>query len=195
MRRLRGVLKFCQVLCLLFSHSVLAGGGPLCGPECLYTAMFALDVDPGAYHLFLDRFGNLDERGTTLGRLEEFARERGLYTLTVQTSLKNLQARASEHPFACIAHIDGNHFVLIGDVLPKAVWVTDPPGQSEIAAALFQSRWKGHALLLATHPLLPEEDIHARSYEMRMWSLVAGMGLLGSGLVLMVRRWIRDRCV
>jgi ABC-type bacteriocin/lantibiotic exporter with double-glycine peptidase domain len=164
------------------TRPIPAASDPLCGAECLYTALVALGVDPGNYADFLQTVGPLDPRGLTLGRLAELAEERGLSTFLVETSLKNLRRRYDEPPFACLAHVDGDHFLLIGDVQPQTVWTIDPPAESEVAAAVFEKRWRGHALLLSRQPLRPDADLPVPRNLWSLNGLVIAGGCLALGL-------------
>jgi ABC-type bacteriocin/lantibiotic exporter with double-glycine peptidase domain len=168
-----------------------AAPDPLCGAECLYTALVALDVEPGNYADFLQKAAPTDPRGLSLGRLAELAEERGLSTLLVETSLANLRRRRDEPPFVCLAHVDGDHFLLIGDIQPQTVWTIDPPAEREVAAAVFEQRWRGHALLLSRQPLRPEDELPvARAWWWLGGPLIAVGGLmLGVGFFL----WRRQR--
>jgi ABC-type bacteriocin/lantibiotic exporter with double-glycine peptidase domain len=159
--------------------SVSAASDPLCGAECLYTALVALDVEPGNYADFLQQAAPTDPRGLSLGRLAELAEERGLSTLLVETSLANLRRRRDEPPFVCLAHVDGDHFLLIGDIQPQTVWTIDPPAEREVAAAVFQQRWRGHALLLSRQPLRPEAELPVA----RDWWWLGGPLIAVGGLI------------
>jgi ABC-type bacteriocin/lantibiotic exporter with double-glycine peptidase domain len=172
------------VMQALAGLSVRADPNPLCGPECLYTALLTLKVDPGNYADFLDKVGDVDARGTSLGRLAELAAEYGVSTLAVETSLENLRRRQAGPPFACIAHVDGDHFVLIGAVEDKAVWTINPPGEGLVAAPAFAQRWNGQALLLSLSPLVPEEQLPAPGTRWLSWAIA-----IAAGAVLMVGVW------
>lgn len=191
-------MKIWSLIVVFASTALLTNGAapadpqPLCGPECLYTSLVALGVDPGTYSSFLERIGGPDARGTSLGRLGEIAREFNLSTLEVETSLENLRARRGGQPFSCIAHVDGNHFVLVGDVDAKSVWSIDPPREGLVAAPVFQQRWKGHALLLSRTALTPEEDLsRAGGFRFGWLALIAAGAIVAGGLSYWTwrRRW------
>jgi len=128
----------------------------LCGIKCLYVGLLTLGVEPGKYGDFVEKHGDIDARGMSLGRIDEIARKYQVHTLGVNTSLEDLRRRTGQ--FVCIAHVDGNHFVNIGDVTDKEVWIVDPPGEGAVARGLFAKRWKGTALLISTSPLEVESS-------------------------------------
>lgn len=167
--------------CMIASVNVCYGAGnPHCGPQCLYTAMTAIDVNVGEYADFLQTFGLIEARGTSLIPLADMAEQHGLQTLLVKTTLDNLRTRGQNARFACVAHLDGNHFVLIGDVQENRVWIVDPPAETEVASAALLARWKGHALLLAKEPLVREEDLPSPT---RMWTIWTAGGFAFSLIV------------
>ena len=148
---------------------------PLCGVKCLYSGLVALDLDPGEYPEFVERCGEVDARGFSLGRLEEIARECGASTLAVKTSLRNLQLR--EERFVCIAHVDRTHFVNLGDANQNQVWVIDPPQEGLISTEVFAKRWDGNALLLSRAPLTPEVELHRPLWW--GWFIAGGVAVVG----------------
>ena len=58
-----------------------------------------------------------------------------------------------QHPFACIALLDGNHFAIAADVDKDGVKVIDPPRSYRLPRPTFESRWDGRALLLSPQPV------------------------------------------
>lgn len=158
----------------------------LCGVQCLYVGLVALDLDPGSYNEFLEQLDDISVKGYSLGQLAEMAKKHGAQTLAVKTTLENLSLR--QERFVCIAHVDGNHFVNIGDVEDGSVWVVNPPGESLVVRSLFEKRWDGSALLLSKTPLVREEDIRRP----RQWGWIAAGGLCVLG-VLVLAIWSRNR--
>lgn len=146
----------------------------LCGVRCLYMGLLAMEIDPGRFADFIEKCGVADARGYSVGRLEEIARQHGAETLLVKTTIDNLRLRPT--PFVCIAHVDGNHFVIIGDVDDSEVWIVDPPREGGIAKELFVKRWDGTALLLSRSPLASEESLARWPWAKMAW--VAGIGLV-----------------
>jgi ABC-type bacteriocin/lantibiotic exporter with double-glycine peptidase domain len=92
-----------------------------------------------------------------MGRLAEIAEEYGLHTLGVLTTAGRLQKRSG--PFACIARLDGGHFVLIADVKDGQARIVDPPRDYSIPLETLESRWDGTALLLSPSQLVAEENL------------------------------------
>ena len=176
----------CVVVWSLSATTCLAQGRSetdlLCGVKCLYTGLLALGVDPGKYSEFITKCGSADARGYSIGRLEEIAKGFGVETLPVQTSLENLQRR--EGRFVCIAHVDENHFVNIGDVDGNLVWIVDPPRDGPVAVDVFAQKWKGTALLLSRVPLVPENKLR--------WS-VAGFWWGAAGVLGLAIAWVWRR--
>ncbi len=155
---------------------------PLCGAKCLYTGLVALELDPGSYSTFIENCGDVEARGFSLGQLDEFAKQHGATTLAVQTTFENLKLRRER--FVCIAHVDGNHFVNVGDVNDNSVWVINPPQEGSMALELFAKRWNGQALLLARSALVPEEELQ-QPWRWG-WAIVGGLmaaGIAAAGII------------
>lgn len=155
----------------------------LCGLNCLYVAMLAVDRDPGSYAAFIAKNQPVGATWSSLGELEVMAKGAGLHTLAVQTTTQDLARRTGQ--FACIAHVDGKHFVNVGGVENGGIWVIDPPIDAVVPASVFAQRWKGHALLLSRTPLAPLPA--SSGWGMGMWGLVIGASL---GL-LAIFAWLR----
>lgn len=171
------------------SDAVSAGrADPLCGYNCLYSGLHALDYDPGDYSDFLAKHALADPRGASIGQLDVLAKSFGAQTQAVKTTLDHLKSRqASNERFVCIAHVDGNHFVNIADIDDQGVWIVDPPRDGMIAEALLAKRWSGDAILISREPLMREEDIRLSS----PWKWIAGFGAMGGIsclIVALVRR-------
>ena len=83
--------------------------------------------------------------GTSLLGLAQAANQMGLTSLSARISAKAL----SEIPLPCIAHLRPNHFVVVCEVDPQTVHVTDPlGGQKRMSFEEFTSLWGGVVLLL-----------------------------------------------
>lgn len=175
-------------LCGSVATSLTAGeqkpSSQYCGAKCLYVALVSLDIDPGAYDRFLEQCGEADTGGYSLGRLKEIAEAYGAKTLVVKTSLDHLSRR--QERFACIAHVDGSHFIMIAGDHDGAAWVIDPPQEGLVSSSMLKTRWPGNALLISNVPLSADQVI-ASSY--RTWLLVMTVGLC----VLAVSRWLYCR--
>lgn len=167
--------------------SVSPGGDILCGAKCLYISLVALDVDPGGYEKFLIRCGEVEQEGFSIGRLAEVAQSYGVETLAVNTTLANLKQRRER--LACIAHVDGHHFVNIGDVDDGTVWVINSPFDSSVAREVFEAHWRGDALLLSKTVLTREEDLVKSSlfqssfHGWRLVLVVIAAGIVARGII------------
>ena len=128
-----------------------------CGSRCLYVSLKALDVEVESYEALEKRLGVPRETGYSLGQLAEVAREYGLNTLGVKTTVERLQRR--EERFACIALLNGRHFVNFGGAGPEGVTIVNPPKNAVVPLATLKTQWDGTALLLSPGPLAPEEDL------------------------------------
>jgi ABC-type bacteriocin/lantibiotic exporter with double-glycine peptidase domain len=157
-----------------------------CGLYCLYVALKSLDVAVPTPEELEQRLGPPPASGYSLGELEAVAREYGTHTLGAQTTVENLQRRAER--FACIAHVEGNHFVNLIDVSDGAVSVIDPPSEYSIPIDVLRARWDGKALLISNASLVREEDL-PRPWRWG-WSAVAALVFTGLllGWFVVVRR-------
>jgi ABC-type bacteriocin/lantibiotic exporter with double-glycine peptidase domain len=138
-----------------------------CGGYCVYTALKVFDKGPPSYDEFEKSIGMPSERGDSMAALQEAAEKAGLHTQAVSTTLSNLIAR--QEPFCCIAHINGNHFVLVIDADESSVKVVDPPRSFTLPVSTFQAQWNGTALLLSDVHLESEESLSRRLW----WILAA----------------------
>ena len=156
---------------------------PRCGSNCLYVAMRMLNGKVDKLSQLESSLGEPSPSGYTLSQLSDTARQFGLETLGVETTFDNL-CRRSER-FACIAHIDGGHFVIFQDVSGGKVSVIDPPRMYDVPLDTMRTRWKGTALLLANRPLTREENLKSPL----RWPVI----VLCSVLVIAVGWWFRRK--
>lgn len=159
---------------------------PRCGSYCLYIALKAVDVPISSHADLAETLGRPLEIGYSMGELAEAAKRHGAHVLPVRTNLENLRLRTGR--FACIAHLDGHHFVLLNDLSAGGeIGVIDPPRSYRLAEEALASRWTGTALLVSPEPLIPEEDLRRPL----PWAAI-GWGVAGSiclvGLILTGRR-------
>ena len=122
-----------------------------CGSYCLYTCLIGLDLYQGGYEELERELGPPGALGYSIARLQEVAESHGAHTLALETDLDRLPGH--RRPFACIALLDGNHFVAVADVTERGVAVVDPPRSYTLPPPTFASRWDGRALLLAPEPV------------------------------------------
>lgn len=139
-----------------------------CGAHCLYVAAMVFDCQPEGGLAGVEKIlGPPSANGYTFERLSSAARSLGLETRCVATSVRHLKAR--EGRFACIAHLNGDHFVLVGDISDGTVNVIDSPHRVELPKATFLAQWNGAALLVSNSPLQAEEEVASRLW----WNDVA----------------------
>lgn len=176
-------------LCMFAADSPTpeAKADPRCGSKCLYLALKLLD-HPVEFTELERLLGEPSGAGYTLAQLEDAARQLGAETLGVQTTLDNLARRPGR--FACLALIDGGHYVLFQSVSDGTVSVVDPPRTFELPRATMQARWQGTALLLANRPLVREENL-ARSWWPVVGAAGGSAGLVGLAWVF----WRRKRAL
>ena len=129
---------------------------PLCGLYCLHVGARSVGLRPVLSELAA-ALGPPGADGYSLAQLAAAAEGQGLHALAVGTTADRLARRPGR--FACIAHLDGNHFVLLNGVDGPMVGVVDPPRRYAAPARTLASRWDGRALLISPDPLLPEEAL------------------------------------
>lgn len=134
--------------------------GPRCGSYCLYAAMKLFDRAPNEFGEVEKLLGVPAADGYSLEQIRKAAELQGLNTLAVTTTIENLSERA--RPFACIAHLDGNHFSLIAEAAESGVLIVDPPTSYITPVETFQARWKGVCLLISDSVIESEEVVSAR---------------------------------
>ena len=170
-------------LLVLPAALVRADTEPLPGLKCLYVGLRSLDIDVGSYAKFVQQHGDVKAVGLSLDEMRQIAEAYGTSTLVVETSLQNLTRRPGR--FACVAHVDGNHFVNVLEIGPHSVTIADPPQSGEVATGLFLKRWPGRALLLSKQPLVAEEALPSRS----PWVIPAVSGALIAVLIMIALTW------
>lgn len=131
---------------------------PRCGSNCLYVAIRLLGHPLDSLSKLEEVLGEPSPKGFTLAELSDAARHFKVETLGVETSFQNLTRRTGR--FACIAHVDGGHFVLFHNAEQGKVTVVDPPRVYEVPLDTMRTRWQGKALLLANVPLAREETLN-----------------------------------
>lgn len=156
------------ILALFFAASVSASGAEAtnsesrepdlrCGSYCLYVGLSALDLPVKSFEELEKKLGPPSSAGYSMGELAEAAKVYNAYTLGVETSFENVRRRPGR--FACIAHLDGNHFVAFQKIDERQAWIVDPPRSYTIPLETLQTRWDGKALLISAEPLLEEENL------------------------------------
>jgi ABC-type bacteriocin/lantibiotic exporter with double-glycine peptidase domain/CRP-like cAMP-binding protein len=100
--------------------------------------------------------------GTSLLGIARGAESLGLAARTAKVS----KSRIDEMPLPAIAHWEGNHWLVLYDVDPKHVRVSDPArGRRRLRRSEFESKWSGYAAFFAYTEALeqaPEETSRIR---------------------------------
>jgi ABC-type bacteriocin/lantibiotic exporter with double-glycine peptidase domain len=146
-----------------------------CGGRCLFVALRALEIPVESYDALEQALGSPHPAGYSMQDLASAAEHFGARTLGVQTTLANLQRRPGR--FACITHVQDQHFVLFVNVEDETVSVLDGAELKELAAATCNAIWKGHALLISRSELVPEAEL---SDSWSMWLYALGALVLGT---------------
>lgn len=148
-----------------------------CGSMCLYIGMKSLGAPIPLFDDVERRFGPAGPMGYSLDQIRVVAEQFGIHATPVVTNLDNLTRR--QRPFACIAHLKTGHFVLIGDITDKSVFIVNPPYVAhELPIATFLTQWDNRALVLSSHEVQPEEALNR---QFSMWQLIA---IVSSALLL-----------
>ncbi len=119
--------------------------------ECGTTCLAMILKYHGLYNLqpTLRRLGHVSAEGTDLFTLSELAETFGFTADGYELGYDQLR----ELPLPCIAHYEGNHFVVIESVGADHVGIVDPAyGRDRLARADFESRWNGIVLTLEPTP-------------------------------------------
>ncbi len=175
----------------IHATTVLGQSQEDCGARCLFTAIHSLD--PTSTASFSDMIEEMapDATGLSFKQVQEQAEQFGFRTLGVETSLRVLQHR--KRPFACIAHLKNNHFVLITHIEAQIVRISDPPEQIDLPHSTFLSEWDGSALLVSQTSIAAEEDIISaiwwKDFLLRalMWGSI--VLTVAAGLFWLRRKW------
>lgn len=161
-----------------------------CGSRCLYIALRGLGFAPADLDEVKSRLGPPPVDGYTFGQLEAAARSYGAHTLGVETTPENLARRAP--PFACIAHLTHDHFVLITHVTADSAILIDPPQKTTIPLDTLSALWDRRALLIARQPLLREEDVSPSTWQ-PFGTIASALCIAAAALI--AWRWSRSRSV
>lgn len=166
----------------------------LCGSNCLYVALRALDAAPTTAKELRDSLGDPKPVGYSLLDLQQCATQHGLTALTARTSLRNLATRPES--FVCITSVNNDHFVILYDISDKTVSVIDPPRKFEVPRDSFEKTWDRASLLLSKRELMSEERLTWRNRTRDILTaaaiVAAGIVVFGAAYVGLLRR-VRKR--
>ncbi len=154
-----------------------------CGAYCLFVSLTGLELWERSFAELETALGQPTVAGYSMAQLEKFAREQGAHTLAIETDLDRLPRRGQ--PFACIALLEGNHFVNVYDMDKQQVYVIDPPKEYAAPLDTFRLLWTRKALLISKAPLALASDWGA------WWWAVAVVGSAGGAAVVVL--WWRKR--
>lgn len=129
----------------------------LCGAYTLYVALRSLDCPLDTFDGFEKSLGPPPRGGYSLAELAEAAHKLKFQTLGVRTSLESLASRQGR--FACIAHMNKDHFVLIAQIDETRLEIIDPPRKYSVNRDVWNKVWQGDAMLISASPLLSENDV------------------------------------
>lgn len=119
--------------------------------ECGTTCLAMIFKYYGYYDVrtFLSQKAQVNTEGIDLYTLSELAEGFGFDSDGYQISYENL----ADVTLPCIAHYQGNHFVVIYKVNDTQVWVADPAiGRYTLTRKEFDTRWNGIVLALDPTP-------------------------------------------
>ncbi len=118
-----------------------------CGTTCLamiFRYHGLADVQP-----LLRELGHVSREGTDLYTLSELAETFGFASDGYQLGFDKLR----ELPLPCIAHYEGNHFVVVTKADERHVWIVDPGfGKDKLTREEFEARWNGIVLTVEPTP-------------------------------------------
>ena len=167
------------------------GAGRRCGEFCLRVALPGLDFPTGAADAALESLGVAPAAGHALADLTAAVEAAGGHARAVRTTASNLQTRrdAGER-FACVAHLDGDHYALLAEFADDGrTRVLDPPRAYWLPPETLAGRWDGTALLVSRSPLRAEENLPGPTPW--AWVLVGASVLLALAGGLLWRRTAR----
>lgn len=120
---------------------VIQGHASECGVACI--AMMSRYYGRAMTLVELRGLADASARGMTLGQLSRLANVIGLQTRAVRLELDELKALR----LPAIAHLDGNHFVVVEQVRARKVSIVDPAlGRRSVSYAELGKRFTGVAL-------------------------------------------------
>ena len=130
--------------------------------ECGTTCLAMIFKYYGYYNIqpVLAELGEISTEGIDLYTISEIAEDFGFKTDAYRLGVDSL----GDISLPCIAHYQGNHFIVIYKVDKKQVWVADPAfGKDKIDKASFRKKWNGIVLSVE-----PTEEIFSNKDLMEM---------------------------
>jgi ABC-type bacteriocin/lantibiotic exporter with double-glycine peptidase domain/CRP-like cAMP-binding protein len=118
-----------------------------CGAACVAMVARAYGRKVGLAHVRARVHTSVD--GTSLAGIVDGARAIGLRARPIKAS----KGRLDELPMPAIVHVEGNHWIVLQEVSPRAVKAVDPArGAVRLPRAKFEEDWSGYAALMAYGP-------------------------------------------
>ena len=155
----------------------------LCGPLCLTFCARCLGVQAQLDQVALTAGTDLPT-GTSFAGLTRAAAALGLEARPYRLRLDGLRGVTSATPG--IAHVDGDHFVVVWMAGPDEVTTIQPPlGSQRMSLRSFGRHWDG-AILIVSRPGEQPSFGLARPY--RWGAVAAGAALLGLETLSLLRR-------
>ncbi len=128
--------------------------------ECGTTCLAMIFKYYGYYDIrsLLSEKAGVSVEGIDLYTLSELAESFGFETEGYQLDFENL----AELNLPCIAHYEGNHFVVIYKVKDQRIWIADPAvGKMEFTREEFASKWNGVVLhLTPTDSIFKNDELN-----------------------------------
>ena len=127
--------------------------------ECGTTCLAMIFKYYGYYNIqpVLAELGEISTEGIDLYTISEIAEDFGFKTDAYQLGFESL----TDIGFPCVAHYEGNHFVVIYKVDINYVWIADPAfGKDKIEKAIFENKWNGIVLSIEpTKEIFSNKDL------------------------------------
>ncbi len=121
--------------------------------ECGTTCLAMIFKYYGFYNVrnILAKLAHVSTEGTDLYTISEIAESMGFETDGYQLKYDDI----NQLNLPCIAHYDGNHFVVIYKATNSHIWIADPAyGKDRLTKEEFSSKWNGIVL-----NMIPREDL------------------------------------
>jgi ABC-type bacteriocin/lantibiotic exporter with double-glycine peptidase domain len=134
--------------------------------ECGTTCLAMVFKYYGYYDIrgFLTERAGVNTEGIDLYTLSELAEGFGFETDGYKLGFENLK----EVQLPCIAHYEGNHFVVIYKANANKVWIADPAiGRYELTKDEFLKRWNGIVLTLNPTKKTLQELLHRTPFKFK----------------------------
>jgi len=156
----------------------LEEGEAMCGPNCLLLVCHQLGVKANLNELA--ELSGQDDNGTTLAGLCRAAEKKGLRAAAMKIGVAEL----SQVQRPAIAHLRGNHFVVVCGAQAGGLKIVDPPDESRsMPVDKFAALYSGFALLIAEDSkFLPTPE--TKGPDVRFDQATCDLGVVEEGVTL-----------